>query len=122
MTKQYDHYDIDVVIPSGEQNSNWVDLWANDRPPCSLVGVFTDSAFNGTALGLETRKDGEDTNAYTCAGTTSDISATVPTSGRKYVGFTNLSELVGVRHVRLVAGSAQSGGARSLTLRARRIV
>lgn len=104
-------YNLTATIVSGQTASGEIDLSGN-----TLCGVFLPAGFDGTSLAFEAASESGAASVPVYDGEGSAISRSVAAS--RYVAL-NPSDFAGIRFLKLIAGTAQSGGDSLLTLAVR---
>jgi hypothetical protein len=107
-------YDLTATISSGQTTSAAIDLSGVE-----LAGLFIPSTFDGSAVGIQAASAVDGTYLTVQDGAGADFS--VPVTAGKYVPISTLAVTAGLRFIKLVAGTAQSGGDTVITLALRPI-
>ena len=102
-------YDISATIADAQTKSAVIDLGGLE-----LVGIFVPSGFDGSTLSLEASATSGGTYVPVQNGVGQTYSLTA--AANVYVPFPNLAIIAGLRYIKLVSGTAQSGGATNFTL------
>jgi hypothetical protein len=115
-TLQYESdkfYDVTAVIADAATKTGVIDLGGLE-----LVGFFVPTGFDGTTVSFEAATSAAGTFMPVHNGNGTAYSLTI--AANSYVPITNLAYTAGLRYIKLVASSTQSG-ASTLTLAVRAV-
>lgn len=97
-------YDLQATVANGQTASGEVDLSG-----CELVGLFVPSTFDGTQITLTATPAGGGTHVVVQDGDGSSSAFTITTAASRYVPLDNLAIAAGIRFVKLVCATSQTG-------------
>lgn len=107
-------FDVTTDIADAATISGAVDLGGLE-----LVGLFIPSSFDGAAITLQTASSLSGTYVSAKDESGSDISFTA--GADSYIAISNLTLTAGLRFIKLVSDTAQSGAAATITLALRQV-
>lgn len=96
--------DLTATVANGATTSGEVDLQGTQ-----LVGIFVPAEFDGTTITITASPTSGGTFVTVQDGDGSSSAFTITTTASRYVPIDNLAMVAGLRFVKLVCGTAQTG-------------